>query len=173
MVLNSYSKINLSLSVNRKTRSGLHEIQSFFCLINLSDKIKINKINKKKDQIIFKGPFAKYINKSDNTISKLLKFLRKSELITSYYSVNIIKNIPVFGGLGGGTGNAVSVLKFLLKNRVKKGLLDKAESIIGSDLRLFFYKQGFLKNLTSVISIKKKQKLFFLLINPKIKCSTR
>ena len=44
MVLNSYSKINLTLRVNRKIKSGLHEIQSYFCLINLSDKIKINKI---------------------------------------------------------------------------------------------------------------------------------
>ena len=49
MVLKSYSKINLSLSINSKTRSGLHEIQSYFCLINLSDKIRIRKIDKKKD----------------------------------------------------------------------------------------------------------------------------
>ena len=157
MVLNSYSKINLSLSVNSKTRSGLHEIQSFFCLINLSDKIKINKINKKKDQIIFKGPFAKYINKSDNTISKLLKFLRKSELITSYYSVNIIKNIPVFGGLGGGTSNAAFMLRYLLKERINKNILNKIEKLIGSDIRLFFYKQGFLENLKTIKILKKKK----------------
>ena len=40
MVLKSYSKVNLSLRVNNKLKSGLHEIQSYFCLINLSDKIK-------------------------------------------------------------------------------------------------------------------------------------
>jgi 4-diphosphocytidyl-2C-methyl-D-erythritol kinase len=48
MVLKSYSKINLSLNVNRKLKNGLHEIQSYYCLINLSDKIKISKIKKKK-----------------------------------------------------------------------------------------------------------------------------
>ena len=48
MVLNSYSKINLSLSVNNKLKNGLHEIQSHYCLINLSDKIKISKTKKKK-----------------------------------------------------------------------------------------------------------------------------
>ena len=63
MILNSYSKINLSLSVNRKLRSGLHEIQSYFCLIDLKDKIHIKKINKKKDKILFKGPFGKKIKK--------------------------------------------------------------------------------------------------------------
>ena len=45
MVFNSYSKINLSLSVNNKLKNGLHEIQSYFCLINLCDKIKVSKIS--------------------------------------------------------------------------------------------------------------------------------
>ena len=48
MVLNSYSKINLSLSVNNKLKNRLHEIQSYFCLIGLSDKILVRKILKKK-----------------------------------------------------------------------------------------------------------------------------
>ena len=48
MFLKSYSKINLTLSVNSKLKIGLHEIQSYYCLINLSDKIKISKIKKKK-----------------------------------------------------------------------------------------------------------------------------
>ena len=55
MVLNSYSKINLSLSVNSKLKSGLHEIQSYYCLINLSDKIKISKIKKKKIKFFLKA----------------------------------------------------------------------------------------------------------------------
>ena len=84
MVLNSYSKINLTLSVNRKLKRGVHEIQSYFCLINLSDKIKIKKIYKKKDQILFKGTFAKYIEKSNNSIGNLLKLLRKYKLISNY-----------------------------------------------------------------------------------------
>ena len=114
MFLNSYSKINLSLNVNSKLKNGLHEIQSYFCLINLSDKIRIIKINKKSDQIIFRGPFAKNIKKNNNSIINLLEKLRKLKLISSYYSVTVTKNIPVFGGLGGGTSNAAFILKFLL-----------------------------------------------------------
>ena len=44
MVFNSYSKINLTLTINSKKKSGLHEIQSYYCLINLNDKIKIIQI---------------------------------------------------------------------------------------------------------------------------------
>jgi 4-diphosphocytidyl-2-C-methyl-D-erythritol kinase len=173
MVLHSYSKINLSLNINSKLRSGLHEIQSCYCLINLSDKIRIKKNNKKKDQIIFKGFFAKHVKKSNNSIINILRLLRKLKLISSYYSVIVVKNIPVFGGLGGGTSNAAFVLKFLLKKKINKKNFNKLENLIGSDLSLFFYKQGFLKNLKTIKKIKKRQKLIFLLSYPNINCSTR
>ena len=173
MVLNSYSKINLSLNINNKLKSGLHEIQSYFCIISLKDKIKISKINKKKNLIFFKGPFAKNIKRSDNTITKLLKFLRKMKLISNYYSVKVIKNIPVFGGLGGGTSNAAFILRHLLKEKINKNIFYKIEKLIGSDLKLFSYKQGFLENLKTIKVIKKKQKLIFLLSRPNINCSTR
>jgi 4-diphosphocytidyl-2-C-methyl-D-erythritol kinase len=173
MVLKSYSKINLSLSINRKIRSGLHEIQSYFCLINLSDKIRIRKINKKKDQIFFNGFFAKHIKKNDNSIVNLLKLLRKLKLILNFYSVTVTKNIPVFSGLGGGTSNAAFILKYLLKKKISKNIFHKIENLIGSDLRLFFYRQGFLENLKTIKLVKKKQKLIFLLSHPNINCSTR
>lgn len=172
MVLKSFSKINLSLNINSKLKNGLHDIQSYYCLINLFDKIKIRKIDKKKDKVVFFGPFVKHIKKSNNSITNLLKLLRKLELISGYYSVNVIKNIPVFSGLGGGTSNAASVLKFLLKDKVSKNIIEKVEKLIGSDLRLFFNKQGFLQNLRTIKTIK-KQKLFFLLSRPNIICSTK
>ena len=82
MVLSSHAKINLTLKINSKNKNDLHDIQSFFCLIDLVDKIKIEKIKTKKDKIIFKGPFAKLVNKSNNSIIILLKLLRDLKLIS-------------------------------------------------------------------------------------------
>ena len=48
MVLKSFAKINLTLSVNKKLANGFHDIQSIFCLIDLHDKISIKKNFKKK-----------------------------------------------------------------------------------------------------------------------------
>ena len=124
MVLYSYSKINLTLSVNSKKRNGLHNIQSYFCLINLKDEIKIKKIKGKKDKIHFKGKFANLINKKNNSIKSLLGLLREMNLLSSYYSIIIDKKIPVFAGLGGGTSNAVSVMRHILKNRISNKNLD-------------------------------------------------
>ena len=47
MVLKSFAKINLSLSVTKRLDNGLHDIQSLFCLINLFDTISIKKSSKK------------------------------------------------------------------------------------------------------------------------------
>ena len=69
MVIKSYSKINLTLNVNSKLRKGLHEIQSFYCLIDLFDEIKITKINNK-DKIIFTGPFKKFIKNNIELFEK-------------------------------------------------------------------------------------------------------
>ena len=79
MVLKSHAKINLSLSVNKKLPNGLHEIQSFFCLISLFDSISIQKRRDKKkvDKILFKGPFAKNVKNDNNSIKRVLSFLRK------------------------------------------------------------------------------------------------
>ena len=63
MILKSFSKINLSLSINKKLKIGLHDIQSYFCLIDLYDVIKVDKIEGHRDIIKFKGKFSKYVNK--------------------------------------------------------------------------------------------------------------
>ncbi len=174
MVLKSYAKINLTLSVIKRLKSGLHNIQSIYCLIDLHDKIFLKKIkNKNFDQVSFSGPFSKDINKSNNSVKKVLNAMRKNKIINDYYAVKVDKKIPVFAGLGGGTSNAATLLKQLTKKELNKKILSKITKEVGSDLRLFFHNQGYQKNLRSVIHFKKKHKFHFLLIFPKIKSSTK
>ena len=173
MVLRSYAKINLSLLVNKKTKTGFHEIQTLYCLIDLHDKISIKKIKSNKDHINFRGPYSNKVNKSNNSITKLLILLRDLKLIKNYYSINIIKRIPVFAGLGGGSSNAAYVTRYLIKDKINKRLLKILENNLGSDFKLFFYNQGYLMNLNKIISLKKKHKLYFLIIFPNFNCSTK
>ena len=64
MVLKSYAKINLTLSINNKLKSGLHNIQSIYCLINLHDKIFLKKNYKSNfDKKIKIWNFLIYISK--------------------------------------------------------------------------------------------------------------
>ena len=172
MVLKSHAKINLSLLVNKKLKSGLHNIQSSYCLIDLSDEISIKTNNKLKDIILFKGPHANNLSRSNNSIQKVLNAMRKKKFISNFYNITVNKKIPVFGGLGGGSSNAATVLKFLVKKRIRREIINEFVNIVGSDLRLFFHKQGFLEDVKTVKEFNNKFKLDFLLIYPKIKCST-
>ena len=173
MIIKSFSKINLSLSINRKLKKiGLHDLQSYFCLINLYDKIEIKKITGQKDRVKFKGKFAKYI-KAKNSVTNTLTALRERNLISNYYSVLINKKIPVFAGLGGGTSNAAHLVKHLINGKINNDMLKDLGKKIGSDFRLFFQDQGFLKSLKKIDNFKKKYKLHFLLIYPTVKCSSR
>ena len=59
MIVKSFFKINLSLNVNKKMNNGLHDLQSYFCLIDLYDLIQIKKIKGKRHSVKFSGRFRK------------------------------------------------------------------------------------------------------------------
>ncbi len=173
----SFAKINLFLNIGKKiNNTGLHNIQSLVFLINLFDEIKIKKNKSKIDKIKFYGKFCNKVNKI-NTVTKSLYILRKRGFIDKNfkYDIKIKKQIPVFSGLGGGSSNAA----YLIKNLVdKKKLTEKNKSFfskyIGSDLKLFFYSnQIFQKKLYKITNLKSKVKLYFILVYPFLKCSTK
>ncbi len=172
MVLKSYAKINLSLNINKKLRNGLHDLQSYYCLINVYDTIHIRKNFKNNDKISFEGRYSKLVRSSDNSIKRILNELRKNNLISNFYTVKIRKNIPVYAGLGGGTSNAASILNFFRK-KINKQVLNDIIYKVGTDLRLFFNKQGYLKNINTVVKLENKYKLYFLIVFPNVKCSSK
>ena len=173
-MIKSYSKINLFLRVSKKNNNGLHNIQSDVMLLDLNDQINIRNSFKKKDEINFIGTFKKNINNKNNSVSKSLYILRKYSLINKEkrYKITINKKIPVFAGLGGGTSNAAFLIKYFLKNRVNEKLLKIFEKEIGSDLRLFFFRHSFQKNLKKILRFKKQYTFYFILVYPNINCST-
>ena len=174
-MIKSYSKVNLFLKVLSKNKKGLHNIQTISVLTSLHDQIEIKKINNNKDQINFLGNFKKDISKTNNSVTKTLQILRKYKFIKKqdHFEINIYKNIPVFAGLGGGTSNAYFIAKHFIKKKFNEKLIKVFENKIGSDFRLFLFKKSILKSLNKVESIKEKTRLYFVIVFPKIKCSTK
>ncbi len=174
-MIKSYCKINLSLRVIKKLRNGLHDIQSNTLLLDLHDSIKINRINKKKDVVVFKGMFKKSVNNLKNSVSSTLSILRANQFLKKEkkYKIIVNKKIPVFSGLGGGTSNAAFLIKYFLKSKIDNKVIKIFEEKIGSDLRFFFNKQVYQKNLRKLIKYKKNFNFYFVLVYPNIKCSTK
>ncbi len=171
MRIKSFSKLNLTLRVLNKLKNGMHNIETYSTLVNIFDEINIKK--NIKDKIIFTGKFRSKINEKKNTIKDTLKILRKNKAINSFYRVSIKKNIPVFAGLGGGTSNAVSIAKYLLKNKINKRLIKELEKKIGSDFKLFLHNNSFQKNLNTVLKVKNKLQLPIIILFPYIDCKTK
>jgi len=173
--LKSHAKINISLKVLGKLKSNLHKVESLVLFINLHDEIFIKKIKNKNHKIIFYGKFSKGISKN-NTISSLLKIVDK-KLYGQKYLIKINKKIPQKSGMGGGSMNASSLLKFLIKSQklsLSSKEISKISSKVGSDVIIgmqsrasILYGNGNLKSLNNNI------KLYTLLVRPNFGCSTK
>ena len=173
MKLRSFSKINLSLRVLKKMSSGFHDIQSNSILIDLNDQIKINRSYKNKNEIYFKGDFARFVNKKNNSVKSIVKYLEKEKIFKSKYKFTITKNIPVFSGLGGGTSNAVTIFKHFQKKKINSKIINELTKTIGSDFKLFLQKQSFQSSLAKVTKYKKSHVINMIVVFPYKLCSTK
>ena len=117
--IKSYAKLNLALNVIRK-RSFLHEIESVIVFIDLHDEIFIRESKSRIHKVLFIGKFSKNISKN-NTISKLLKILEEKKFLKNKkFHIKIVKKIPNKAGLGGGSMNAASILKYFILKKIIK-----------------------------------------------------
>tara|TARA_B100000965_G_scaffold239740_1_gene201053 strand:+ start:644 stop:1492 length:849 start_codon:yes stop_codon:yes gene_type:complete len=175
--IKSHAKINISLNILGKSKSKLHKIESLVTFINLADNIFIKKIKSENHKIRFEGRFSKKIQKN-NTITNLLKILdKKKRLKNQRYQIIVKKNIPQKSGLGGGSMNAASIIKYLsLKQKLnfqKKEIINLT-SKIGSDVILGLYQKNFIIYKNNKLNIIKKNiKLYTLLVKPNFGCSTK
>ncbi len=171
MKIKSFSKINLTLRVLKKLKNGMHDIETNSVLVSFFDEISIKK--NIKDRVVFKGKFKNKIDTSKNTVTKTLKILRKLKILKNFYKIVIKKNIPIFAGLGGGTGNSASIVKYFLKDNINEEIIKICEEKIGSDFRLFLNNCSFQKSLGKVFKTKNRIKLFLILVFPHINCKTK
>ena len=174
--INSDAKINLSLGVLGKLKNKLHRIESLVSFIDLHDEISIQKINKKKHKVFFYGRFSKNIP-NKNTISKLLELLdRQNFLKNKKYLIKIKKNIPLKSGMGGGSMNASSVLRYFVnKNKLllNTSQISQIANKIGSDVMFGIEKKNLiLQGNGKLFRSNKKIGLYTIIIKPNFGCST-
>ena len=172
----SYSKINLALNVIGKSTS-LHKIESIITFINLYDEISIKNIKNKSHKIKFIGKFSNNIS-SNNTVSKLLKIIDKDKLLkATKLEIIIKKNIPLEAGLGGGSMNAATILKFLVKKKlinISEEKLYRICSSVGSDVILGMHSNNLiLKSNNTIKEFLIKKNIFTLVVKPSFGCSTK
>ena len=175
--IKSYAKLNLSLHVIKKIPKKLHIIESLITFVNFYDAIYIREIQALEHKLKFLGDFSKNITQK-NTVYNLLNLLDKKKLLKGKkFEIKIIKNIPQKSGMGGGSMNASSIIKFFLKKKIinlGKKDLNNIMKTIGSDVPLGMNLKNTILSKTGKLTVKeKKLGLYVLIVKPNFGCSTK
>lgn len=139
MTICSFAKVNLGLEIGRKRIDGFHDLDMVIQSVSLFDCILISKLIGVGVDVTCNKNICE---KESNLAYKAAKML--FDLVNPDFGVkiDIIKNIPVGAGLGGGSSNAAAVICGL--DRVFKMYLSIEEIVnlalkIGSDVPLCFF----------------------------------
>lgn len=175
----SPAKLNLFLHINNQRNDGYHELQTLFQFLNYKDEIVIklrkdNKINLftsceviKRDNLVLKSAYL------------LQNYCIKNNLKKKYFGANIFlkKNIPIGGGLGGGSSNAATTLialNYLWKSNICDILLEKIGVQIGSDVPVFIKGfSSFGEGVGDILSPVFPKEKWYLVVYPKVLISTK
>ena len=114
LTLFSPAKINLFLEVLSKKSNGYHDLNSLMCICNVGDQIRLKKSDTLKLKI--NGPFSKQLKVHNGNI--ILYSLQKLEEISGLrfkLDLKLTKNLPISSGIGGGSSNAATIIKGVIK----------------------------------------------------------
>ena len=172
----SNAKINLGLQVLNQRTDGYHNIYSLFVEVNLADTLCFTP--SKKYALTAEGISLSLDDR--NLISKAYHLLRAhSAAIPTAYSIHLKKQIPMGGGLGGGSSNAATTLLALNTlwnlNKTETELETLGKSI-GADVP-FFIKGGLqlvegIGDILTAIPSSPLKGIFFVLVVPPLHIST-
>ena len=126
----AHAKLNLSLDVTGKRENGYHDIKTLMVMTDLYDEMKFSK----SDKLEILGDFD--FDMKENFIYKAYLALRDYVAKDFPFKVEIEKNIPMAGGLAGGTSNGAGTfyaLNDLYDLKIPKKDLIKLSSSLGAD----------------------------------------
>ena len=103
--LRSLAKINLDLRVLNKRPDGFHDLRTIFQTISLADTIEIE-FSPGRTRIHLESN----LNIPDNLIVRAADMALHALRKTGRFQIRLRKNIPLGGGLGGGSSNAAAIL---------------------------------------------------------------
>jgi len=179
MRIRAYGKINLYLQVLddfSSLRRGYHRLQTIYQTIGLYDEVILSNTEGHGIEVLCNHPLVP--KGSKNLVYKAASLLRRHAGVKKGIRIEIVKKIPVGGGLGGGSSDAAATLKGL--NRLWKlsyarNTLLPISAQLGCDVPFFLYDhtalgEGYGEIVTPLPGIKKR---WVLLVKPDFMLSTR
>jgi len=160
-------KLNLFLHVLGRRPDGYHELQTVFRLIDRCDRVGI--ALRDDGQIRFSGIFGE-----ENLCVRAARLLQPPN---KGCDLALEKNLPVGGGLGGGSSDAATVL--LVLNRIWKVGLDRRSLLalsatLGADVPFFIHGRNALgEGIGERLQALELPPAWYLVLTPQVSVSTR
>lgn len=184
-ILISHAKINVGLRILGKRSDGYHDLETIFYPVKLHDKISvtIQESETGNNSVILRcNKSFLPLTKDNLCYTALEKFFVAFSIKAHYrFEIDIEKNIPVSGGMGGGSSNAASIIKFLVRhfnvdvNANRRKIIELARDI-GSDVPFFLVmKPCYAEGRGEVMRVLPDFKIPYdiLIANPQTRVSTK
>jgi 4-diphosphocytidyl-2-C-methyl-D-erythritol kinase len=136
--IRSFAKINIGLRIGARREDGFHELRTIYQTLALSDIVRVDAGKGMGIEIVCKDPRVPC--DETNTCYRMAERVLRAFKTRSKVRITIEKHLPVQGGLGAASSNAVAAMLGLEK--ALKQALPRSERLrlateVGSDLPLF------------------------------------
>src|SRR5664280_1467659 len=102
-------KVNLELRVGPLAADGFHPLSTVFLAVGLYDEVSVTQWDQW--EVVAAGPFARDIPQGDdNLVVRAAKLVAQRGGVDERLSIRIDKEIPVAGGMAGGSADAAATL---------------------------------------------------------------
>jgi len=164
------AKLNLFLHVLGRRDDGYHELQTVFRLIDRADRVGV--AARDDGEIRFSGVFGE-----ENLCVRAARLLQKKTGSKKGCDLVLEKNIPVGGGMGGGSSDAATVLLVLNKLwhlQIKKQDLLKIGLELGADVPFFLFGRNALgEGIGERLQALDLPPAWYLVLTPQVSVSTK
>lgn len=136
----SFAKINLGLYIGALRADGYHDLRTIYQTIALHDVIRVKVGRGSGIEISCRNNDPRVPLDSSNTCYRMAERVLHELSVTSRVSIEIDKRLPVQGGLGAASANAISTmlgLELALRKKLPPAARLRIAGDIGSDLPLF------------------------------------
>jgi 4-diphosphocytidyl-2-C-methyl-D-erythritol kinase len=134
----SFAKINLGLRIGLLREDGFHELRTVYQTIGLHDMVSVSVTRGSGIEIRCEDP--RVPTDSTNTCFRIVERAIQALKVRGRVVIEIEKRLPIQGGLGGASGNAVTALLALeqaLQKKIPASERLRIASEVGSDIPQF------------------------------------
>jgi 4-diphosphocytidyl-2-C-methyl-D-erythritol kinase len=140
VAVRSFAKINFGLYIGAARADGFHELRTIYQTIALHDLVQVSVGRGSGIEISCTNKDPRVPLDSSNTCYRMTELVLGGLRVKSRVSIEIDKRLPVQGGLGAASSNAVATMIALeraLKKKLSSAARLKIAAEVGSDLPLF------------------------------------